>query len=366
MRKPRLTLFVCAVLLSTSCGGPEPAVGVSSQVNKQAHALTHNQGFLSRKGQQFYLNGAPTRLLGVNRYQLGGGPGAAQCQQRSSMRDLADYQDRFIREAAAHGAGLIRMWAFQNFAGPSGTDFSALDQAVATARRHGVRLILTLENTWGDCSKPSGKPKDAAWFTDGYRHPYGYALDFPSYVQHIVSHYKDEPTIAMWQIINEGKLYQNPKVMRDFMVHIARQIKSIDRNHLVSSGGAIQCWQGAQGAADFASYYNDDAIDVLDAHDYDADTVPWSSCMESALQAANHLNKPLLIGESGIDTAKHSADERAKLLAAKMHAAAGRKVAGYLIWSLSLDPTRDGFDFHPGDPTSNAFKHAGAEWNDRR
>jgi mannan endo-1,4-beta-mannosidase len=316
---------------------------------------------LQRSGTHLVLDGKQTHLIGTNRYQLAGGPLAHQCVYKSDLNAWDDWAKKIIAQAADLDTNVIRLWAFQNFAGKSGKDFSHFDRIVRYAKAKHIRLIFVLENTWADCT--AGGIKDAGWFTSGYKNNYGYPLSFTSYVDAIVSHYKNEPAIAMWQILNEGKYFQDPHLLKGFLSTMARQIKQIDSNHLVSGGAAIQCWQHQQGAADFKYFSDDSHIDVLDAHDYDSEAADWPGCMNDALQASLALGKPLIIGESGIATPKYSAAQRANYFAAKMKAAGSRKVAGYLVWSLNTLPTyTDVFDFANTEPMAKLFTQARHDW----
>lgn len=330
-------------------------------LNVASTAAAASSPFVQRSGQNLTLDGKVTRLVGINRYQLAGGSRADQCVYKSKNAAWISWVQQIVTQAEKLGSNVVRIWAFQNFAGPSGRDFVDLDHVVSYASKHGLKTILVLENTWADCTE--GGIKDLAWFNHGYDGNYGYPLSFTHYVEAIVDHYKNDPRVAMWQIMNEGKFYQNPAVLAGFMGKIARLIKSIDKNHLVSGGAAIQCWQGNQGGVDFANFSRDPSIDVLDAHDYDEETVAWTGCMDRALKAARALNKPLLIGEAGIDSKKYSGEARAKFFAAKMQAAARRGVAGYLLWSLNVAPTYiDTMDLKPADPAAQMLSKARKEW----
>ena len=78
---------------------------------------------------------------------------------------------------------------------------------------HGIKLILTLDDNWGDCTFP-GSIKDTNWYTSGYKNvQQGYKKSFPDYVTAIVTHFKNEPAIGVWEIMNEGKLVENPKAL---------------------------------------------------------------------------------------------------------------------------------------------------------
>lgn len=317
---------------------------------------------MGRTGQKFTAGGAPFPLIGINRYELAGGPLAAECQHWGGEAVWWKWASRLVDQTKAMGGNVIRLWAFQNYAGPTGKDFSHLDKVIAYAKKQRIRLILVLENQWQACTK--GGVKDAAWFQQGYKGRYGYPLSFTDYTHAIVTRYKDEPTIAMWQVLNEGKLYESPKVLRGFLVEMARFIKARDSKHLVSSGGAIQCWQGAQGATDFESYSDDSSIDVLDFHNYDEETIAWPVCAQNALRAARALNKPLIIGETGIRARSFSSQKRGELFTSQIAAAAKNGVAGFLIWQLNLpgETNHDNFDFLPNDPTWLALRQARSKW----
>ena len=363
-----IIVFAGLVCVTSACGpmqgAPDLALNDASDASENKQALsTADSAFLTRQGNQFYLQITPVAFVGVNRYELAGSPLAASCTHGSDAAAWAVYEDNFIQQAAAMGAKFIRLWAFQNFAGPHGNDFSGLDQVVASAKKYNVRLILTLENNWADCTQPAGVPKDGNWFGGGYRGNYGYPLNFVDYTRAIVTHFKDEPTIAMWQILNEGKWYQAPGILRQFFLDVSSLIRSIDAHHLISSGGAIQCWQGAQGATDFQSFYDGPNIDVLDAHDYSSETQAWPDCIQAAWLAAQALGKPFMIGESGISTDAFDPNERAQNFAKKMQTAAGKNTAAYLIWSLNTQASyHDGFDFFPGDATAAVVQTAASQW----
>lgn len=318
---------------------------------------------IGRSGQKFTVNGTPFPLVGFNRYELAGNAQTQACRHWGDQKQWLSYATDIIRKTKALGGNVVRIWAFQAYAGPTGKDFSYLDKVLALARANGVRLVCVLENQWGDCTQ--GGIKDDAWFSKGYSKPYGYPLSFPDYVDAIVTRYKNDPAVAMWQVMNEAKNYQNPKLMRAFLIDMARFIKSRDPRHLVSSGGALQCWQGAQGAADFESYADDSSIDVLDFHQYEDDTIAWTDCQQSALQAAKALNKPLMIGEIGIKSSSFNAKKRADLFAAKAQEAAKRGVAGLLIWSINLPglPNFDGYDLFPGEPSTATLKKFRDQWS---
>jgi mannan endo-1,4-beta-mannosidase len=360
------TLTLCllsACAPSQAAEAPHPLVKALVMEAFRKASPSQSMHLVQRSGTHLTVGSQKLALLGVNRYQLAGGPMAKLCQYSSSPQVWEQWAKDIISQTREMGGNVVRLWAFQGFAGPTGRDFSALDRLVDHAKFQGVRLILTLENQWADCTQ--GGIKDAAWYSNGYRGHYGYPLSFPEYLDAIVGHFKGEPAIAIWQVLNEGKLFEAPQTMRAFMVAMAQRIKKLDPGHLVSSGGALQCWQGAQGVADFKSYADDSAIDVLDGHDYGEETTPWTSCMDAALTAAKQLGKPLIIGEAGIHSAGKSTAQRSALFASKLKAAAQHGVAGYLLWSLNVRANyADDFDVAPDASLSSTLHQAKAHWFD--
>jgi mannan endo-1,4-beta-mannosidase len=318
--------------------------------------------FVERKGPRLEVSGRPVALLGTNRYDLAGGPQAGQCQHWGGEDAWWSWASTLIKQARATGSNTIRLWAFQAFAGPSGRDFSHLDKVIQFAKSKGVRTWLTLENNWGDCTQ--GGIKDERWYGGGYKARYGYALSFVDYIKVIVDHYKDEPAVAVWEIMNEAKLYETPGVLKQFLKETAGLIRSIDQRHLIAGGAAIQCWQGDQGAADFQSFQDDSNLQVVTAHDYDEDAVAWTGCMQRALMGARHFDKPFVIGEVGIHASAFSEVERADMYSSKIKAAQAKRVSGYLLWSINTkgEPFGDGFDFNQDGPTGKVLASRYNAW----
>ena len=303
--------------------------------------------FVSRSGQSLRVGQDVFRFLGVNHYQLAGGPASTACTMVADKSQYAASVEALATQVEAVGATVLRFWAFQSIAGSQGTDFSSMDRIIAVAKAHHLRLIPTLENHWKDCTQPS-VAKTPQWYNDDYRRPYGYALSFPDYVRAIVGRYRDEPTIAMWQLVNEAESTDAPGLQR-FASSMADLIKSIDKNHLVNLG-TLACGQHGVSGADFQALYAIDSIDLAEAHDYNRPTEAMPSCIADDLKMAQTLNKPFFIGESGIDLGTgYTPTTRATLMAAKMRAAAAQNVAGYLIWSFG-SPVGDAFAFDGTDP----------------
>ena len=107
------------------------------------------------------LNGSPYRFTGLNIYNansvdncwytLGSGSGLD-----TSLADIGAGKEAF------------RAWFFQFEATRNGgRDWSAFDHTLAVARSHGVKVIATLVNQWGECEGWSSYPegyKGESWY----------------------------------------------------------------------------------------------------------------------------------------------------------------------------------------------------------
>ena len=335
--------------------------------------------YVSAQGTSLYLNGEPYQFIGVNAFNLGTYAGAnAGCG--SQVNDL----DAFFSQLRPNS--MVRVWAFQGGITTNvttkQTDWTGLDRVVNTAQKDGIKLILVLGDQAGACD--DGHWRDVSWYTSGYKqafNDYGNGLTpipYLDYVKLVVARYKDSPAVAMWEPINEPEAancqsgtgtacYAHQtcdepaasQAMRSFFDDIGTTIKSIDPNHLVSSGvgGDGQC--GAV-YGDYQYIHAGPGIDVATYHDYDRDNEPmpgdpWNGLQER-LNQMKQINKPLIIEEAGIiggdnATGCVSLSTRMDEFKAKIDAAFIAGAAGYMPWDLTGGtPTGCNFSIGDNDP----------------
>jgi mannan endo-1,4-beta-mannosidase len=282
----------------------------------------------------------------------------------------------------ASDGSVVRTWFFQSLGGPG--NWAGFDRVVALARAHGVRLIPTLVNQWGDCEPSVGKPavrnyKTLSWYQSGYRQGGdGYPLSYRDYAVAVAARYAGDPTIAFWQLVNEAedKTAENgacapdaASVMRSFADDVVAAIHRVDGNHLISLGtiGSGQC--GTSGSAAFRQV-NGGSIDLCEVHDYGDPTHavpgdPWNG-IQARIDDCHALGKPIFVGEAGIcadvqvngscsgTMTSASLQRRAAFFEAKMTAQFGAGVVGYLIWSKGQTGS-GGYDVGTSDPTESAM-----------
>lgn len=303
--------------------------------------------FVRAEGTNLCLAGERFRFVGVNRYDLLSSSVGA-CGRSYDEAAI----DRLCAEAAAAGARVLRTWAFAR------SDRAALDRLLVAAKKYDLRLILTLENEWRDCTDPDPSTADGrkgvAWFTNGWR------TTFEPHVQALVNRYRDEPQILAWQIMNEAEC-PDAAVLRQFAVDASTLVRSLAPRHLISLGTIGSGQAGTQGD-DYRRLHDISTIDLVEAHDYGSEREVWPSSISDNFAVARAVAKPFFIGEAGIAAPSpnyaFSYAERAQLFEAKLTAAFSQHdTSGYLVWSFYdlLADNWQGWDFGPTDPLAGVL-----------
>jgi mannan endo-1,4-beta-mannosidase len=130
----------------------------------------------------------------------------------------------------------------------------------------------------------------------------------------VVNRYRDNPTIMAWQLMNEASTpadnasgacsTSSATTLRSFAQDMAGAVKADDQNHLLSLGtvGGGEC--GTRGT-DYQFVYSVPGIDLCEMHDYGPAWEPIPQNPDNGLMArlaqCGALNKPLLMGETGIE-----------------------------------------------------------------
>lgn len=331
---PTILLLLCSGCRTTPSGQAAEPVDPFVRIS---------EGHMRLAGKRF-------RFTGVNSYSLlSAAPDAEgfSCGARHTDEEI----EKILWDVRQMGGTVIRLSAYRSFTA-SGTGFGRLDLLIAKANRLGIKLILTLENQWADCT--DGGYKTAEWYRDGYRHSYR------PYVALIADRYKDEPAIMVWQLMNEAeaktaKGSPDPDALLLFATDMGALIKQHDRNHLVSLGTIGGDQPGVAGDA-FQKLAEVPWIDVIEVHDYGAESDSLPRATRGCLRAALLTAKPCFIGEIGISARQRlGRQKRAEFIARKLDAAWVSGVDGVLIWSFRAG---DGvhMDLAFDDPLISKFK----------
>jgi len=294
-------------------------------------------------------------FIGVNRYNLLtiDTPSFRGCGSDWEDNELATWFD----EVEAQGIDVVRLWLFQRFTA-SGTDYSRFDYLLNLADERNIKVIPVLENHQPHCTEAGEKSE--SWYDTGYLSPYGnYSLSLKAYTASAVTRYKNDDRIAMWQIMNEAET-DDATILREFADDLATDIQAIDANHLVSFGTMGAGQPGAQGE-DYQTLHALDSIDICEYHDYGHFDEPipgdqWNG-MQVRLDQCAELDKPIFVGEAGIDLSEEGITEqqRADYMDDKISAFLAAGGTGYLYWSYRDRDGADSLEYDSDDPLADVI-----------
>lgn len=342
----------CRALTSEADCDENAALGCSFQPNErgclstdascQAGQCRGGDPFVRRVEGSFFLHGAPFRFVGVSSWALLPATSCSAVKPEEREAWLARAYDDLV----ASNSKVARFYAFQNAAGPNGDDFSALDQAVRTARRAGVRVLLTLDHASGECTQ--GMRRDEAWYAGGFRSPDGeYARSYLDYVTALASHYRDEPTVLGYTMLHSlgGAELQT---LSAFVTLIGQQLHGAAPNQLVSLDLA---WDGSP---DYVELQQLPVVNFVDIDDYDF-AEPAEPLRADLLEALDQVDKPVVVGEGAFRVAAATPEELEKRGARARARLAEWKRAGLdgaLLWAYQPGWTSasEEFDGRPDDP----------------
>ncbi|KAF3446344.1 hypothetical protein FNV43_RR11523 [Rhamnella rubrinervis] len=343
-------------------------------------------GFVRSRGRQFILNGSPFYANGFNAYWL---------MFVASDPSLRDKVSSAFQEAANNGLTIARTWAFsdggykalQTSPGSYNEQmFQALDFVISEARKHGIKMILSLVNNYENLG---GKRQYVDWarnqgqsiasnddfFSNSVVKQY-----YKNHIKTVLTRrnsvtgvaYKDEPTIMAWELMNEPRCTSDPSgnTIQAWITEMASYVKSIDTNHMLEAG--LEGFYGAskqqtnpnfQVGTDFIANNQIKGIDFATVHSYPDQWLSGSSFdsqlsflnnwVDNHIQdAQNILQKPLLFAEFGKSLKDSGSDQRDRVFntvysAIYSSARGGGAAVGGLFWQLlaeGMDSFRDGYE----------------------
>ena len=287
-------------------------------------------GFVHADGTQLVVDGRPYRFTGINIYNANS---RGNCWYPMAGTFLRRSLDKLPR-----GDTVIRAWFFQRLATTKGQrDWSAFDRTIELARARGMRIIVTLADHWGACERSGVKP--VSFYAAGYRRTVdpGNRTTYRRWVAEVVRRYRDDPTVLMWQLMNEAETKRpdgrcaSPTVLRAFASDMAAVVKAVDPQHLLSLGtiGTGQCgFKGDQ----YRRLHAIDGIDVCEYHDYGERTrEPATDPLTQRLAQCGTLGKPLFVGEMGVK-ALGGLHRRAARIDRQVRSHLADGVVGVLMW----------------------------------
>lgn len=309
---------------------------------------TTNSGFVTRSGENLMLNGQKIQFVGFDTY------GIAGCYNQAWT---TAQMDAYLSGLPANG--LTRIFAFQSW----GT--SAITTFVNEAAKYHQHVMIGLADGNSSCQDHQDAPggdgsgKTLAFYQSDWKGAY------LTWVNTIVPQFKNNTTVAMWEIINEpfhaGATGVDAATMKSFFDGAAAAIKADDPNHLTEVGAADTGDLG--GASTFAQVLSGPNIDVLNYHDYSWDfqnRSVTSSNFAELQQAAKTDNKPYMIGETGVEAGSScngsngmtSLSARQSYLQQKTSTYLAAGLSAIIYWDYEPADAYHSCDYEifPGDP----------------
>ncbi|KAK8716764.1 hypothetical protein V6N13_044065 [Hibiscus sabdariffa] len=365
------------------------------------HVEADVDGFIRTRGVHFLLDGNPYYANGFNAYWLM--YVASDPSQRPKVSAA-------FRDAATDCLMVARTWAFSDggyrplqYAPGSYNEqmFKGLDFVIAEARKYRIKLILSLANNYDSFG---GKKQYVNWARsqgqyltsddDFFRNPVvkGYYKNHVTTVLNRYNsftgiHYKDDPTIMAWELMNEPRCTSDSsgRTIQVWIMEMASHVKSIDRNHLVEAG--LEGFYGQSTpekkklnpsldiGTDFVANHLIPAIDFATVHSYpdlwlsgsNDEYQLWflNNWLDAHIQDAQSvLQKPILFTEfgksckdPGFDTYKR--DQLFNFVYYKIYSSAkrGGPAGGGLFWQLlseDMDSFSDGYEIVLSERSSTA------------
>lgn len=321
--------------------------------------------FVQVKGTQLMLKGKPYHYIGTNYWYgvlLAGVNGEAGKARLKRELDFMKAQGitnlRVFTGAEGRATFPFRVpYAIQPQQGVIDQKYlNSLDYFLNEAGKRNMKVVLFLTNNW-DWSggltqylKWNGKGEPP--ITKGYGNPgttdgkdyweeiQKYTTQFyncddcqkalDNFISKILTHkntlngrvYTNDPTIMAWEIANEPRPMQmsNIPAFQKWMGHVSAYIKSIDKNHLLTSGSEGDIAY-SNNMDEFMATHKDANIDYLTIHiwpknwqwfkdtsivkDFPAILANTDAYIKKHIAAAQSLNKPLVLEEFGLPRDKH-------------------------------------------------------------
>ncbi|KAK8517255.1 hypothetical protein V6N13_092538 [Hibiscus sabdariffa] len=346
------------------------------------HFIVVNDGASAENQSPFYVNGWNSYWL--MQESVWAGPSRSRVS-------------KMLKRGAEMGLTVCRTWAFNDGHGPNALQmspgvfneraFRGLDYVIVEARKHGIRLILSLVNNLNNFggkaqyvrwAQEAGNNVSSSSSTDSFFSDPMIKDYYKAYVKAILTRknslsgvkYVDEPSIFAWELMNEPRCASNSSapILQAWLTEMAAFVKSLDQKHLVTVGlegfyghnttKGLDANPGEWAASLGSDFIQNSAIKNIDFasvhaypdswiphHDMEAKARFLSQWVDSHISDGDHLlKKPVLFTEVG--SLVHSNNQGVadkdillKTVYDKIYESAKKRQAGAgaLIWQLLVE-----------------------------
>jgi len=317
-------------LAGLSTGVTTILTGCVSSQNKERTGITSDRTtsegessdlpteFVTRKGTNFGLDDKRFRFTGVNNCCIANGYTSTTrtVDVLSAVPKLEADVIRFkigaVGDTSDCGSDVDGCTlGYQSSPGKfNETALQHLDSVIATAGKHGVRVIIPFVDNWGS----SGIQQYVDWSDTAETHDDFYTDEqaqshYRDFIEEVVTRtntvtgreYRNDPTILMWEVANEARISKEHSPLVSWARSTASFIKDIDQNHLVSTGG------GFYDLDLFTAIHDIDEIDACSMHLWpqdwgvsgDIESYSQQYLADRAQRATGVIEKPIYLGEYG-------------------------------------------------------------------
>lgn len=212
-----------------------------------------------------------------------------------------------------------------------------VDFLIAEAGKRHLRLIVAVLDFW---AFTGGAQQMRAWYGSRDESTFFFTdprtkRDYRTWVRHVVERvnpltglaYRDDPTIMAWELMNEGNA--KPEALRlAWTAEMSAYVKSLDSNHLVSSGHANVSEKLSDltiPTLDFGTWHGYPLYDKLTVQQFN-DLIP------EFCQLALRDGKPVLLEEFGYARSNQRSVEAYSTWLDTL--TRDRNCAGWIVWRL--------------------------------
>ena len=320
------------------------------------------QNFIKVNNNHFIKNGKPYYFIGTN-YWYGGMLASKNGNRERLKKELDELKSlgitnlRVMATAEGGDQDYTVIPATQPTQGKYNQDLlEGLDFFLNELKKRDMDAILYLTNNWewsggmakylewngyGKVPNPNLKPNTWPQFmsyTAQFHQCEPCKNSFLEHIKFMLNRknsvngipYKQDKTIMAWEVANEPRIWnvENEKAFTNWLIEVASTIKSIDKNHLLTTGSEGKAGSNDDIAA-FERTHNNPNIDYLTMHIWpknwgwynindeknstEVAIKKTNEYIDEHIKVAQNLKKPLVLEEFGFPREKESLDKKASV-----------------------------------------------------
>ncbi|HHW87999.1 MAG TPA: hypothetical protein GX400_17560 [Chloroflexi bacterium] len=333
--RPQFTLAITIegeMRVAWEIAPPAPSTALAPDI---AAAAPRPPGFVATAGREFVIDGRVLRFIGVNvRGLVWYGSG------RTLPFTQPGHRQEVLDQARAMGARVVRVFLPCVNASTQET-IDRLSAALQIAGERNLYILPAFVDFYSttDFRIPGDDhfyakldPNFPIHLLNGAFYRGGYRERYLPFVRAVVAAFQNDPRLFAWEIGNELKYepaFQDPgrAAFLSFMHTVAREIKAIDPNHLVTTGMISASHASLDEGDLWRRLYGGPEFDFLTIHCYNA-----QYAAKQDHDYARALEKPFIIEEAGFG--RERPGDRVEQIRRDMDRWFGFGASGYMQWGF--------------------------------